>query len=218
VTPPQILFRDKRFLVINKPAGIPVYATRAGGKNIEDFFTLWRQGKAGPWLAHRLDRDTAGCLLIALKKSALVAAQELFASGAVQKTYWAVVAGVPTKASGEINLPLAKVAVGNVWKMAPTVGAPIATTSWRSRGAGGGMAWLELHPHTGRTHQIRAHCAALGHPVLGDAIYGGGDGALCLLARAITLPVDPPLAAEAPVPPHMMARMKTCGWTDEQNR
>jgi tRNA pseudouridine32 synthase/23S rRNA pseudouridine746 synthase len=214
VTAPQILFQDNRFIIINKPAGLPVHATREGGPNVEDYFHLWSRAKSGPWLAHRLDRDTAGCLVIALKKSALIAAQAMFAGGEVAKTYWALVAGTPENDAGEIDLPLAKLTTGKSWKMAPAAGAAAAATSWRRRGAAHGGAWLELHPHTGRTHQIRAHCAAIGHPIIGDAIYGGGAGRLCLLARAISLPLQPPVGAIAPVPPHMAEGLMKCGWTD----
>ncbi len=215
---PPILFQDNRFLIIDKPAGMPVHADRTGSANVEDFFPGWRTGKAGPWLAHRLDRDTAGCLVIALKKSALLAAQLLFAAGQVQKTYWAVVAGIPLAQTGEIDVKLAKSTTGRSWKMLPAGDAPPALTAWRLRGSGQNCAWLELHPRTGRTHQIRAHCAAIGHPILGDAVYGAGKDMLCLLARAILLPVDPPVRATAPVPPHMQQRLLSCGWrsTDVQ--
>ena len=193
---------------------MPVHATRSGGTNIEDFFPVWGQGRAGPWLAHRLDRDTAGCLVIAFKKSALLAAQAAFGNGEVRKTYWAMVSGVPLSAKGAIDLPLGKTTTGKSWKMAAVDGAPSAVTTWRLRGSHGGMSWLELHPRTGRTHQIRAHCAALGHPILGDAVYGGGKGTMCLLARAISLPLDPLVAATAPVPSHMWEMLKSCGWNE----
>ncbi len=212
MTAPEILFSDHRFIVINKPAGLPVHATRAGGPNVEDFFPAFTKTKSGPWLAHRLDRDTAGCLVIALKKSALIAAQVLFANGGVSKTYWALVSGTPGESAGEIDLPLAKVTSGKSWKMAPEAGAPAASTSWRLLGSAPKCSWLELHPHTGRTHQIRAHCAAIGHPIIGDPVYGGGKGALSLLARAICLPLEPPVDAIAPVPPHMLQGLQNCGW------
>lgn len=209
---PTILVETPQYLIIDKPAGLPAHPGRAGGASVEDFFPLWRSGKAGPWLAHRLDRDTAGCLLIARKKTALLAAQALFAGGLVSKTYWALVQGAPA-ASGLIDQPLAKQTVGRAWKMIPDATAPPARTEWRVRGRGPGFAWLELHPQTGRTHQLRAHCAWLGHPILGDAIYGSsGETPLCLLARAIALPLTPPVAATAAPPPHMLHMLKQCGF------
>jgi tRNA pseudouridine32 synthase/23S rRNA pseudouridine746 synthase len=87
-------------------------------------------------------------------------------------------------------------------------------TAWRLRGTDRDVAWLELHPRTGRTHQIRVHCAELGTPVLGDPVYGGGPGPLHLLARAIRLDLDPPVAATAPVPDHMRAALERCGWAE----
>jgi RluA family pseudouridine synthase len=212
---PAILFRDKRFLVIDKPAGLPVHPGRAGGPSVEDFFPGWRLGRQGPWLAHRLDRDTAGCLVIALKKSALIAAQALFAGGGAGKTYWAVVRGVPGAASGVVDMPLGKVTTGREWKMRADTAAPPAVTEWQLMGQGAGMAWLEFAPKTGRTHQIRAHALAIGHPIVGDAIYGGGAGHLHLLARRIVLPLDPPVLAEASVPAHMREKMKACGYVEK---
>jgi RluA family pseudouridine synthase len=209
---PSILYRDKSFLIIDKPAGLAVHPGRAGGPSVENFFPLWRTGKAGPWLAHRLDRDTAGCLVIGLKKSGLLAAQAMFAESRVQKTYWAVVRGIPRQDQGVVNLPLAKVTCGKSWKMAGEDGAPEAVTVWQVKGRGDGIAWLEFSPQTGRTHQIRAHAASIGHPILGDAVYGGGAGALHLLARAILLPLDPPIHATAPIPPHMRENLKVCGY------
>jgi tRNA pseudouridine32 synthase/23S rRNA pseudouridine746 synthase len=210
--PPAILFQDRRFLVIDKPAGLPVHAGRAGGPSVEDFFPQWRVGGDGPWLAHRLDQDTAGCLVIALKKSALRAAQMVFAERGAEKIYWAVVRGVPVAAAGVIELPLAKTSLGRLWKMETVNSGDAAVTDWAVRGQGGGIAWLEFRPRTGRTHQVRAHAAALGHPIAGDPVYGGGGGRLMLLARAIRLGLDPPVAATAPVPAHMAEMMKVCGY------
>jgi tRNA pseudouridine32 synthase/23S rRNA pseudouridine746 synthase len=212
VRPPAALYRDRRFLIIDKPAGLPVHPGRAGGPSVEDFFPGWRQGRDGPWLAHRLDQDTAGCLVIALKKSALLAAQGCFAGGGAQKTYWAVVRGVPKVLEGVVELPLAKVTQGRSWKMAHDDAGQPAVTCWRVMGQGVGMSWIEFLPKTGRTHQIRAHAAALGHPIMGDAVYGDGAGVLHLLARRIVLPLEPELAAQAPVPAHMAAAMKACGY------
>ena len=85
-------------------------------------------------------------------------------------------------------------------------------TDWRVLGRGDGLTWLEMRPRTGRTHQIRVHCAVLGTPILGDARYGGGDGALHLLARSIHLPLEPPVDAVAPPPAHMLAALERAGF------
>lgn len=211
----RLLFKDKRFLVVEKPAGLPVHAGRAGGPSVEDYFPEWRQGRQGPWLAHRLDRDTAGCLAVALKKSALVAAQGMFAAGAVEKIYWAVVRGVPAAAEGVVDLALAKATLGNSWKMVGAQDGMTAVTAWRVLGQEKNCAWIEFSPKTGRTHQIRAHAASMGHPILGDAVYGGGAGKLMLLARSLKIPLAPDVVATADVPDHMRLAMRTCGYGTE---
>jgi tRNA pseudouridine32 synthase/23S rRNA pseudouridine746 synthase len=210
---PDILLRDRAFLIIDKPIGLPVHPGRAGGPSVEDYFQRWQRGRQGPWLAHRLDRDTSGCLVIALKKNFLLEAQALFAAGAVQKTYWAVVRGVPAEAEGVIDASLAKHTQERAWKMVPDAAGQTAVTEWRVLGGHGDISLLEFRPKTGRTHQIRAHAALLGHPILGDAVYGGGAGPMQLLARAISLPTTPAAAATAPVPAHMQANVEACGGT-----
>lgn len=211
VKPPEILLRDRAFLIIDKPAGLPVHPGRAGGVSVESFFQRWRRGRQGPWLAHRLDQDTAGCLVIALKKDFLLQAQALFASGGVEKIYWAVVRGVPAEASGVVDASLAKHTEERAWKMVPDVAGQTAVTEWRVLGSHGDMTLVEFHPKTGRTHQIRAHAALLGHPILGDAVYGGGEGRMQLLARHIALPTTPAAEATAPVPAHMVQNVEACG-------
>ncbi len=148
-------------------------------------------------------------------KPALAALGALFASGRVDKLYWAVVHGAPPRAEGEVAAPLGKRSTAREgWRMVVDPAGQQAMTEWRTLGeADGGLCWLELRPRTGRTHQIRAHCAHLGCPILGDARYGGGEGAaMHLLARAIALPLEPPVAATAPPPGHMRAALSACGW------
>ena len=202
-----ILFQNQHFVVLDKPAGLKVHPGPAGGPSVEDFFPALSRRKDGPWLAHRLDADTAGCLVVALRKAALLAAQAEFAAGRAQKTYWAVVHGSPAEETGTIDAPLLKCRERTGWHMVVDPAGQRAVTGWRVLGRGMATTWLELRPQTGRTHQIRAHAAALGCPLLGDAIYGGGDGPLHLMAREIRLDLDPPVAATAGVPPHMRAAL-----------
>ncbi len=211
-----ILFQSPHFIVLDKPAGLAVHPGPGGGPSVEDVFPTLSRRKDGPWLAHRLDADTAGCLVVALRKQALLAAQAAFRAGTVRKTYWAVVHGVPAQGSGEIANSLQKRTLRAGWHMEAAADGLPARTAWRLMGQAGGLAWLELQPLTGRTHQIRVHCAGLGHPILGDPVYGRGDGPMQLLARAISLPLDPPVAAIARPPRHMRQALLACGWRDEE--
>ncbi len=208
---PDLLFQDARYAILNKPAGIPVHAGPRGGPSMEDCFPALSRRRDGPWLAHRLDADTAGCLVIALRKTALLEAQAAFASGQVEKTYWAVVRGRPARDSGIVSAPLLKRSVRDGWRIVVDAAGQDAVTAWSLRGSDGATSWLELRPRTGRTHQVRVHCAHLGCSILGDPVYGDGAGALMLLARAIRLDVNPVVAAEAPVPAHMVDAITALG-------
>ena len=209
---PPILFRDDRFVVLDKPAGLAVHPGPRGGPSVEDWFPLLSRRRDGPWLVHRLDADTSGCLLIALRRAALHAAQAEFAANRAQKTYWAVVQGVPPVASGRIDAPLQRQNTRQGWRIVADQAGQAAVTDWRLLGSTDDSAWLELTPHTGRTHQVRVHCALLGHPVIGDAVYGGERGPLHLLARALRLNLTPPVSATALPPAHMMAALRSCGY------
>ncbi len=207
-----ILFQDADFVVLDKPAGLPVHAGPRGGASVEDWFPELSRRRAGPWLAHRLDADTSGCLVVALRRPALHAAQRAFAEGRARKTYWAVVRGTPDGEAGEIDAPLLKRSGPAGWRMVIDPAGQAARTAWRVLGRAEGLSWLELHPATGRTHQVRVHCAALGCPVLGDPVYDGGEGRLHLLARAIELLLTPPLHATAAPPQHMRGALAELGW------
>ncbi|HVH77267.1 MAG TPA: RNA pseudouridine synthase [Stellaceae bacterium] len=214
----RVLYRDGLVLVIDKPAGLPVHAGPGGGANLEALFDGLRFGlPQPPHLAHRLDRDTSGCLVLGRHAKALRRLGALFAEGKVGKTYWAVVEGVPSAAQGQIETGLTKQSHGRGWRMIVDSQGQRAATQYRVLAAAGGRAWLELKPLTGRTHQIRVHCASLGTPVAGDHAYGRAQAGrpLLLHARRIMLPLypgRPPLDVTAPPPPHMLAALRGLGY------
>ncbi|MGY4803514.1 RluA family pseudouridine synthase [Teichococcus aerofrigidensis] len=218
---PSILLCRDDVLVIDKPAGLPVHAGPRGGPSLEDLLPFLAPGrKRPPQPAHRLDTDTAGCLVLGRTRPALAGLGAIFAQGRARKTYWAIVAGGPAARSGRIDTPLRKVSSAAAgWRMEAHPEGQPALTRWRVRGrgtgAGGDLAWLELRPETGRTHQLRVHCASQGWPILGDPVYGRPHPAgLHLLARAIALPLDPPLEVTAPVPAALRPAFAACGWTE----
>jgi RluA family pseudouridine synthase len=216
----RVLYRDGLILVIDKPAGIAVHPGPGGGPNLESGFDELRFGLPHPpALAHRLDRDTSGCLVLGRHPKALRRVGALFAAGKVEKVYWAVVEGRPPEAEGWIETGLKKLSRGTGWRMVVDPSGQKAVTDYRVWAMADGRAWLELRPRTGRTHQLRVHCAALGCPVLGDTVYGdpASREPLLLYARSIKLPHYParaPLEITAPVPPHMLASLKRLGYRE----
>lgn len=215
--PLDILYQDQHVVILNKPAGLPVHTGPAGGLCVEQYFPQLSRRKDGPWLAHRLDTETSGCLAIALRKQPLLTMQQAFATKTAQKTYWAVVAGGPAANKGEIDLPLLKQSSRDKgWRMVTSPKGDPARTSWRVLGRGAGLCWLELTLHTGRTHQARVHCAAMGWPIIGDSLYGTQHPqGLHLLARSLVLPFTPPLSVTAPPRAGMTAALKACGWQSD---
>ena len=225
----RLLYRDGLMLVVNKPAGIAVHRGPKGGDNLEAHFHALRFGlPRDPALAHRLDRDTAGCLVLGRHRKALDQLGKMFSKGLVAKTYWAVVEDGPQDESGLIDMPLGRLNADRGWWMKhDPLGQP-SQTQWQVLGrgvdpAGKPIAFLELKPLTGRTHQLRVHCATSGYAIAGDAIYGsalphapaGTQPGLQLLAREICVPIHKnrdPEVIRAPVPEHMRALLGACGW------
>jgi RluA family pseudouridine synthase len=214
----RVLFRDAMMLVIDKPAGLPVHAGPGGGPNLEQYFPPLTFGLPRlPALAHRLDRDTSGCLILGRHRKALARLGKLFQNGKIEKTYWAVVEGTPAESSGRIDLPLLKVSRKDHWRMYPDPAGQSAITDYQVMGSAGGLSWIEFHPRTGRTHQIRVHAVAIGCPIVGDTIYGRPDDStgLNLHSRGVIVPLYPtrdPIAVTAPPPPHMIDALTACGW------
>jgi tRNA pseudouridine32 synthase / 23S rRNA pseudouridine746 synthase len=216
----RVLYRDGLMLVIDKPAGLPVHRGPKGGLSLEDHFDALRFGlPRAPALAHRLDKDTSGCLVLGRHRKALAHLGLLFKHGKVGKTYWAVVEGSPETDQGTIDLPLGRLNDVRGWWMKPDPHGITAVTRWHVMGRAPGLTWLALEPLTGRTHQLRVHCAAMGWPIVGDTIYGKaprvGGPILHLHAREVVVPISKnrePVRVTAPVPAHMHAQLRACGW------
>jgi len=203
----RILFKDQLIIIIDKPAGIPVHAGPSGGESLEDYFGFLRfDYKETPKLAHRLDRDTSGCLVLGRNDRALRKLGKLFENGRVRKTYRAIAAGHVKDDTGIIDVPLKKIKLAKGWSMQPAKkgedGAQEAVTHYKvlKRMDGfehhsGACTLIELYPQTGRTHQIRVHLQSLGHPIVGDWLYGVNPTRpetferLYLHAHAIELPL-----------------------------
>jgi len=221
----RLLYRDGLMLVIDKPAGLSVHRGPKGGVSVEDHFDVLRFGlPRPPALAHRLDKDTSGCLVLGRHRKALAQLGKLFKNGAVGKTYWAVVEGGPDADEGRIDLPLGRLDDTRGWWMKHDPDGKPSVSRWTvlGRSPAANLSWLALEPLTGRTHQLRVHCAEMGWPVLGDAVYGtaprnGGPG-LHLHAREIVVPLyknREPIRVTAPIPAHLRVRLTDCGWRDQ---
>lgn len=206
----RVLFIDGEAIVIDKPAGLPVDPPRDGSLSLENHLASLTFGfQRWPLAVHRLDRDTSGCLLLARNPKAHKRFTAAFEAQAVSKLYIAVLGGVPENASGSIDLPLAKISsAAEGWRMAPSPRGKAARTDWRVLAVRDGRALVAFTPHTGRTHQIRAHALhGLGIGIMGDPVYTG-QATLAprtpLLLHARMLRVEragkPPVEAIAPMP------------------
>ena len=312
----RLLYRDGLMLIVDKPAGLAVHRGPKGGASLEDYFDALRFGlPRPPALAHRLDKDTSGCLVLGRHRKALGHLGLLYKHGKVGKTYWAVVEGGPETDEGTVELSLGRLDETRGWWMKPDPSGLPSVTTWRvlgrssppptevgparlrsldtvaepslQRGSAGGRSarvsgpgggdsgateaaspssavppsphpglpsaaekptlpspsrggwsgpdappagagrnpqftWLALTPVTGRTHQLRVHCAASGWPIVGDNIYGTAPrftGPTQLLhAREVVVPISKnkaPVRVTAPAPAHMRDWLRACGWNGE---
>jgi 23S rRNA pseudouridine955/2504/2580 synthase len=223
------LHEDADVLVLNKPMGLAVQGGSGTVRHVDGMLEVLRDAKGQrPRLVHRLDKDTAGCLLVAKTRFAASALAKNFRSREARKIYWALVAGVPKPRQGRISTFLAKEELESDSRMRIArhgeEGASHAVTYYAVvETAARQLAWLSLKPVTGRTHQLRAHCDHIGHPIVGDPKYfakenwelpGGLQNRLQLLARRIVVPhprggtVD----VTAPLPAHMVQSWNLLGF------
>lgn len=206
-----LIYRDAMMLVLNKPAGYAVHRGSGRAPNLDPIreqlcFGLPRI----PEIAHRLDKDTSGCLILGRHAEALRRLGKLFQNNQIEKTYLAIVAGVPDAPEGTIDLPLGRQSSdkNHWWMKVDPENGQTAITHYQVLGHQDGYALLFLKPETGRTHQLRVHCAAMGFPIVGDKIYGPEkkpDHNLMLHAYQVKVPIYPkkdPILISAPLPPH----------------
>ena len=226
----RVLYRDDRMIAIDKPAGLAVQGGSKVKASVDAMLDALRfDAEERPRLVHRLDKDTSGVLAIARSREAAAFLVAAFREGRVEKEYWALVSGVPARSSGVVDLALAKAAEPGEDRERVRAGAPgarRARTAWAVIAGARRVAWLSLRPETGRTHQIRVHCRALGTPILGDRKYGGDapriDGpppARRLMLHACRLvlprPDGPPVAVTAPLDEAMQAQWSFWGFDAE---
>jgi 23S rRNA pseudouridine955/2504/2580 synthase len=222
----MVIYEDQQAFVLNKPPGL---ATQGGTKTHQHLDRLLdglAEESGRPKLVHRLDKDTSGALLVARTARAAGHFAKAFSGRTARKVYWAIVVGVPDESQGAIDAPLAKQpgTGGEKMHIDEEHGLP-AKTRWRLIDrAGNRAAWVELQPLTGRTHQLRAHMAAIGHPIVGDAKYGGAEAFLTggisrkLHLHARRIRIDAPgggkIDVTAELAPHFAETLATLGFDE----
>ena len=223
-----VIHKDPVALVLDKPPGL---ATQGGTKTSEHIDGLLDalifEGEGRPKLVHRLDKDTSGALLVARNARGAAFFARAFSSRTARKVYWALVVGVPTIDDGFIDLPIGKQPGTGGEKMCidEEAGSPARTRYRVIERAGNRAAWVELQPHTGRTHQLRVHMNAIGHPIVGDGKYGGqaafltGGVSRKMHLHARRIRVDHPhggqIDVRATLPPHFAGSMALLGFDEE---
>ena len=222
-----VVREDDLFFALNKPAGLAVQGGSKTPRHIDGMLGgLVEEGSERPRLVHRLDKDTSGVLLVARSAQAADRLGKCFRHRLAKKQYWALVAGVPTPRQGEIDLPLAKMGTQGRERVQPDPesGQSALTRYYVVETIGRRCAWVALYPLTGRTHQLRVHMAAIGHPILGDGKYGGErafldgvTGKMHLHANQIAMPHPAgrgELLVNAPLTSHMLESWRFFGLDD----
>ncbi|EAU42582.1 ribosomal large subunit pseudouridine synthase C [Fulvimarina pelagi HTCC2506] len=230
----MVIYEDEKVIVFNKPAGLAVQGGSGVARHVDDMLEAWRNKKGEkPRLVHRLDRDTSGILVVARTRGAATALTKAFRERDTKKLYWAVVKGVPAKKEGRISTYLKKEQTpdGDRMRIARhgDEGADHALSHYRVIDqVAQNFAWLELEPHTGRTHQLRVHAAHIGHPILGDPKYfehdtnwefpGGVQMRLHLHARRLVIPHPSGGMIDqiAPLPQHMRQTFNLFGFDEAE--
>jgi len=221
-----VLYEDEDVIALNKPSGLAVQGGTKTKNHVDRLLSAWGEGLERPRLVHRLDRDTSGVLLLGKSPQAAARLAGAFAKRRAHKTYWALVVGNPKPEEGYIDTPLVKKGFHDREIVQPAElsepGAEAAETEYVTIGrAGPRVAWMALRPHTGRTHQLRAHMQAIGHSILGDPKYGSdasrelSEGlGLQLHHRRIELPhpTQGVLIVEAPLDPVIKAGFERFGF------
>jgi 23S rRNA pseudouridine955/2504/2580 synthase len=227
----MVIHRDDHVIVLNKPPGLAVQGGSGTEKHVDGMLDALRFGfEQRPRLVHRLDKDTSGLLLIARTGQAAKRLTESFRDRETEKLYWAIVVGVPPKKEGTVDLPLAKrpgARDRELMQVDEENGLKAITHFREVDRAGRRAALLALWPKTGRTHQLRVHCAEMGCPILGDRKYGGEEALLATVAdarrlhlHALRLSLPHPsgkgeLKAEAELPPHFRRTIEAFGFSTD---
>ena len=221
----MLIQRTKSALVLNKPPGLATQGGTKTTRHVDGLLDAYTEGdEPRPRLVHRLDKDTSGILLVARSPGSAASYSKRFAGRSAKKIYWALVVGVPDISQGVIEAALAKQpgTGGEKMHVDEESGQPAKTRYRVVERAGNKAAWLELEPLTGRTHQLRVHCAAMGHPIVGDGKYGGQDAFLTgsisrkmhLHARRLIIsgPDGEKIDATAELPEHFAGSMEQLGF------
>ena len=221
----MVIKETKSAIVLNKPPGLATQGGSKTHKHVDGLLDAFVEGDAPrPRLVHRLDKDTSGVLLIARTPGSAASYSKRFSGRSARKIYWALIVGVPDVKEGTIDAPLAKQPGTGGEKMHVDMegGQPAKTRYRVVDTAGKKAAWVELEPLTGRTHQLRVHMEAIGHPIVGDGKYGGQDAFLTgsisrkmhLHARRLVIgePGGGKLDVTAELPEHFAASMEQLGF------